>query len=57
MARYIYIIKKNGDEDALACTRRGRSICERTRNFHADTSVVRNVSASAPGILLQIQRR
>ena len=56
MAECICIIKKSEGEDALSCTRRGRSICEHVWKPHADTSVVRKVSANASGSLMQIHQ-
>ena len=56
MRKCICIIKKSEGEDALSCTRRGRSICEHVWRSHADTSVVRNVSANMSGSLMQIHK-
>ena len=56
MAECICIIKKSEGEDALSCTRRGRSICEHVWKPHADTSVVRKVSANVSGSLMQIHQ-
>lgn len=56
MAECICIIKKSEDEDALACIRRDKSICEHVWKPHADTSVVRKVSANVPGGFMQIHQ-
>ena len=56
MRKCICIIKKSEGEDALSCTRRGRSICECAGEPHTDTSMVKNVSANMSGSLMQIHK-